>query len=574
MRRSLRNVAILVSVLGIGTFVSLAAADPKTEAEAKKLQSAAMDEDFLGLDLKAAQKKLEDALKKCGGGKCGEPVIAGLQRDLGIVLINAKKVKEGQKAFEAAFAADATITIGKDYLGNAEVSKAWEAAKKSAGSKPAPTATAEPTATATPTTTATSKPPSGGSAEGNLEVKVKQAPTGYPLPVVIDLPEGLDVDNVKFSYKTTAMEKYKTLDAKKDSGKYVVTIPCEDAQFVGDIKFYARAYDGDKNEVEHFGTLKKPGVIKLVEKLPDDVEAPTYPGGKEPEKCVEKGDCQPGFPCDKGANKKPQGSGCEADDECQDGLSCVENENGKKWCYETGAPSSGGGKKAGGGKKLWLGLDVQQDLLLISQADNICKESTWACSKGGTDVGVSDEKGIQVADGGGGRTSGGPALATTRVFVGLDYFITNTISLGARVGYAFNGNPTENAKFLPFHAEARLQYFFNDKTSGARPYAMIAGGVAEFDAKVPNIVAVPANGDKADDPAACAAAPIEQKGEACRIKGIDAYRLAGQSFIAPGGGTWIFFSPSFALNIGAKILLPLPTFSPGFALEIGGKLGI
>ena len=59
--------------------------------------------------------------------------------------------------------------------------------------------------------------------EEDIEVN-EISPTGYPMPVVIDLPEGLDVDNVKFSYKTTAMEKYKTLEAKKDAGKYVITI--------------------------------------------------------------------------------------------------------------------------------------------------------------------------------------------------------------------------------------------------------------------------------------------------------------------------------------------------------------
>ena len=115
--------------------------------------------------------------------------MATLQRDLGIVLINAKKTKEGQKAFEAAFAADASVTIGKDYLSNAEVAKAWNAAKGSGGT--APTATT-PTATASATSTGTKPPPSGGNAEGNLEVKVKEAPIGYPLPVIIDTPEGLD----------------------------------------------------------------------------------------------------------------------------------------------------------------------------------------------------------------------------------------------------------------------------------------------------------------------------------------------------------------------------------------------
>lgn len=574
MSRSLRNVAILISVLGIGTFVSLAGADPKTEGEAKKLQGDAMDVDYLSLDYKGAQKKLDEAIKKCGGGKCSDAIVATLHRDMGIVHATNKKGADAKKSFDAAFAADASVTIDKSFLANADVKKAWEASKGSAGT--APTATA-PTTTATPTGTGTTKPPpSGGSAEGNLEIKIKEAPIGYPLPVIIDTPEGLDADVVKFSYKTAAMEKYKTVDAKKDAGKYIITIGCEDTQFVGVIKYYVRAYDADKNEVEHYGTLKKPGELKLVEKLPDDVEAPAYPGGKEPEKCVDKGDCQPGFPCDKSGNRKPQGSGCEADEECEVGLSCVENENGKKWCYDTGG-APGTKKPTDGGKKIWFGVDIQQDALFISGADNICKESTWACTKNGQDIGVSDEKGTQVADGGGGKTSGGPALATTRAFVGLDYFLNPTLSVGARVGYAFvGGNPTANAKFFPFHLEARLQYFFSPpKDKGARFYGMIAGGLAEFDALVPNIVAVPFTPEKADDGAACATAVrdnnIEERNRVCRITGIKAYRLAGQSFIAPGGGAWIMLGPKLAINVAGKILLPLPTFSPGFALEAGIK---
>ena len=137
MRRSFRNLAIFVTALGIGSYVSLASgADAKIEAQAKSLQSDAMDVDFLSLDLKAAQKKLEDALKKCGADKCGGPLVAGLQRDLGIVHVNSKNAKAGQKAFEAAFAADPNVSIGKDYLANPDVAKAWEAAKKAGAAAP------------------------------------------------------------------------------------------------------------------------------------------------------------------------------------------------------------------------------------------------------------------------------------------------------------------------------------------------------------------------------------------------------------------------------------------------------
>ncbi len=562
MRRHFRNVAVLVTALGIGSVVSLASgADAKVEAEVKKLQGDAMDVDFLSLDLKAAEKKLNDAIKKCGADKCSGPVLASVYRDLGVVQINNKNAKGGQASFDKAFAADPNVTIPKDYLGVADVQKAWDAAKGKAGPGTAPTPTA--TATTAPTTP---KPAGGGNAEGNLEVGVTVAPTGYELPIVIELPEGLDVDGIKLSYKTAAMDKYKTVDAKKDAGKFVVIIPCEDTQFVGEIKFYVRAYDAEKTEVERYGTLKKPAVLKLVDKMPDDQEAPSLPGGKDPQKCVDKGDCQPGFPCDKSGNKKPQGSGCEADDECETGLNCVDNEQGKKWCYDTGGASGKDPKKGGKTPTFFLGLDLQQDFLLIGKEENICKQQTWACTKGGTDVGVKDEIGIQVAEGGGGNTAGGFAFATTRVLVSGDYFVMPNLSIGLRLGYAFlGGNPTVNAKFLPFHAEARLQYFFSDnKGSGLRPYAMIAGGLAEFDAKVPSIVTVPNDGTKADDPSQCPGN--------CRVSGVDAYRLAGQSFIAPGGGVWFMFSQTFALNVGLKILLPLPTFSPGLALELGPKI--
>jgi len=588
-RRNFRTVVLLVSALGIGTFASMASgANPAVEKEAKKLQGDAMDVDFLSLDYKAAKKKLDDAIKKCGADNCSPAVAAGLHRDLGVVLINDKKVKDGQKEFDAAFAADATISISNDYLANKDVKSAWEASKKNAGSATPPVTTTAPSGTGT------GKPPTTApDAEGNLTVKTKLAPTGYPLPVLVDLPEGLDVDNVKLSYKTAAMEKYKTVDVKKDSGKYVATIPCEDTQFVGDIKFYVRAYDSDKNEIEHFGTLKKPGILKLVEKMPDDVEAPAYPGGKEPQKCVDKGNCQPGFPCDADANKKPQGSGCDSDDECQSGLACVDNENGKKWCYEK-AGEGGGGKKPGAGTKLWISADFQLDTLILLGDKNVCKSNSWACSTGSTDVGVSDEKGIQTWEGGGvvaprgGNTGTGFGLGTMRVLLGLDYFITPSISLGGRLGYAFNGNPTSTAKFMPFHAEVRAQYFLSpDKGSGARPYLMFGAGLGQFDAAVSNVVVEVDNPDKAADPAACRTdrdavtrdadgdgIPDGGQAPGCQVKSIKAYRLAGQGFLAPGGGVWIHLSPKFILNIGGKFLLPLPTFSPGFSLEVGIKFGV
>ncbi len=593
-RRHLRTVLLLVSALGIGTYASMASgANAAVEKEAKKLQGDAMDVDFLSLDYKSAKKKLDEAIKKCGASNCSDALAAALHRDLGVVLINDKKVKDGQKAFDEAFKSDPSITISPDYLANKDVAAAWAAAKKAGGG--APTATATPTASATGPV----KPPP--TAAGNLTVPTKIAPTTYPLPVVIEAPDGLEVENMKFSYKTAAMEKYKTIEAKKDGGKYVITIPCEDTQFVGDIKFYVRAYDAEKNEVEHFGTIKSPGVLKLVEKMPDDVEAPTYPGGKEPTKCQDKANCQPGFPCADG-DKKPAGSGCDNDDECQSGLECTVNDNGKKWCAEKAGGPGDGPKTPVGGPKIWLGADFQLDTLILFGDKNVCRSNSWACSNG-RDIGVAADKGIQTWNGTdtiparGGNTGTGFGIGTARVLLGLDYFLNGNMSLGGRLGYAFNGNPTSTAKFMPFHLEARFQYFLGaPKSTGSRPYLMLGAGLGQFDAAVSNVVvevddtSKEALGDDVDPDgnprdaarhqADCTAdrtkviADGTGPAPACQIKGVKAYRLAGQGFLAPGGGVWIHLAPKVILNIGAKILLPLPTFSPGFSLEVGIKFGL
>jgi hypothetical protein len=565
MRRSFRNVALVLVLLGSGSIVHLAqGADAKVEAEAKKADGEAMDL-WLAADFKGAKGKLEGVLKKCGKDKCGAETQAMLHRDLGVVLITMGDKAGGKKEFDAAVAADPNVGLAKDYLDNADVKSAWEASKKSV---------APPATTTAPTATT---PPISPDAEGNLSIEASVAPIGYVLPVVVKIPEGLDAQVVKVSYKTSAMDKFKTLEAKKEGDVFVTRIPCEDTQFQGDIKVYVRAYDADKNEVDHYGSLKKPAILKLVDKMPENEEAPSFPGGKEPEKCVEKGDCQPGFPCDKNANKKPQGSGCEVDDECDAGLSCVENQNGKKWCYESGGPS----KAPTTDKKIWFGVDGQIDLLYIGAEDDICRKNEWACSKDGKDVGLNSvEKGVPLREGGGGKTSGGPALATIRAFVSVDYFFTPNIAAGVRLGYAFNGNPTENAKFLPFHGEARLTYFLGQgplrDPKGFKPYLLASGGIGEFDALVPDIAGTVGDkspndrtvaSDFADDPAACAAGPTDPA--SCRISKIKAYRLAGQAFAAVGAGFWYMLSPKIAINVGLKFLVPLPTFSPGIAPEIG-----
>ncbi len=590
-RSSFRTVALLCSALLAGSVAHLASgADAKVETEARKLQENAMDVDFLGLDLAGAKKKLQDALKKCGEDKCSKKLVASLHRDLGVVLVNNKDPKGGQSELEAALDADESVTVSKDYLDNPDVKKAWEAAKKAGSAAPPPTTTK-------PASTSTSAPKGGSdsSDEGSLTIKTKIAEAGYKLPVVIDTEE--EADKIKLSYKTAAMDKYKTVEAKKAGKKYLVEIGCEDAQFPGEIKVYARAYDDQGNEVDHAGSPKKPLVIKLVDKLPEGEEGASYPDGKEAEKCTDKADCQPGFPC-ASANKKHQGDGCENDDECDSGLACVPNDNGTKWCYESGDGGGGGGdgpkKPARKFKRLWIGADFQADFLMLGSQNDICKANTWACVYNGDvvgadgntyggnhDVGLTRQghpEDIDTILGQSGKTSGGPALGTLRVFVSFDYFITDNISLGLRLGRAFRGNDANSVTFFPWHIEARGQYFFGKDplaTTGFKPYAMVGGGAAEFDAPVPNVKVMPGTGDASTGQYTSnmnACTEIDAAGT-CRLGNVTAYRLAGQGFAEIGGGFWYLATENIAINVAAKLLFPLPTFSPGVAPEVGVKFG-
>ncbi len=532
----------LAGALLVALTSSAQAADPKVESQVNKLQADAMDFDFLALELKKAKLKLQTALKKCGKDKCAKPLVASLHRDLGIVLINVGDTKAGEKELVAAVGADPSVTIGTDFLANAQVKKAWESARKKKG---VPAQPAE--AGASGAAGASVAPPAP--AEGGLTVAATVAPVGVELPIVIDVPAALDVATVKVSYKTEAMEKYRPVEAKRSGAKWVVVLPCEATTKPTTIKYYARALDGAGGELERYGTLKKPAILKVVDKMPEDVEPPTLPGGQEPRSCDQVG------------SGKPGGSGCREDDECEKGLVCVANESGKKWCKPgdraTTTPSE---------PKLWIGVDGQLDFVFLGAERDLCKLDSWTCSvdlDGRKDVGVSS--GVNVVSGGGGKTDGGMSVATKRVFLSLDYFVIPRLSVGARLGGAFGGNPTDASKFLPIHLEARIQYFITD--GPFRPYFLLNGGFAELDAPVPNVIVTPLDPGLATSCKGGADPPCAPGDE--QIKGVTAWKRAGPAFVGAGLGAWLVFD-KIAINLGiGKMALAVPRVAFAWVPEVG-----
>jgi hypothetical protein len=534
---------IVLAALAVALSSVVSAADAKTEAEAKKLQGQAMDFDFLALDLAKAKAKLGTALKKCGNDKCSPGLVAALQRDLGIVLFHLGDKDGGEKAFASAFVADPDVTIGKDFLQNAAIKKAWEAAKKK---KPASTQPAAPSA-----------PEGPPEVDGALGVSLTIAPVGYELPMVVDVPEALDPASVKVSFKSEAMDKYRPVEAKKSGKKWLAVLPCDATAKPGVVRFYVKAYDDAGTELEHFASIKKPAQLTVVKALPEDVEPPTLPGGREPKSC------------DQVASGKPEGAGCREDAECDQGLACVENDAGKKWCKP-------GVAKGPSQPKLWIGVDGTFDMVFLGPEKDLCKQDSWTCSvdtpAGRRDVGISDSAGINVLAGTGGKTDGGLSFATKRVFLSVDYFIVPRLSLGLRAGVAFGGNTTEASKFFPLHAEGRLQYFITDGVF--RPYFLFNTGYAELDAPVPNVIVEPndpanANGcSNGGDPPTCG-----ESGSRPVINGVQAWKRAGPFFLGAGIGAWLFVTKNVALNVAAKGVTTVPRTAFALMPELGIKVG-
>ncbi|MBN1611917.1 MAG: hypothetical protein JW940_35125 [Polyangiaceae bacterium] len=271
--------------------------------------------------------------------------------------------------------------------------------------------------------------------------------------------------------------------------------------------------------------------------------------------------CPPDFPGCGEQDEGFEGSFCDAASPCPEGYDCVDNK-----CEEVEIPISEEAMR-----KNWVGLGAQQDWLLLTSGKDLCW-SDYYCFYRDTDRYYMDEFGsiAKSADNPGQEVgdkldSLGAVLATTRVMIAFDRAVSNNISLGARVGFAFRGGgpqaPSGNA-FVPIHAEVRGTLWFGKgvfNKVGFRPFLFAGGGLAQVDAKVP----IPARGDAVDATGKPVQTPLN----------LDAWRKTGLSFVSAGLGTGYAFSPSFYLFLEAKALQLLGASGTAGALQLGGAYG-
>jgi hypothetical protein len=284
---------------------------------------------------------------------------------------------------------------------------------------------------------------------------------------------------------------------------------------------------------------------------------------------------------------------CEAAPSCETNADC---DSGV--CSDNKCSASEGGGGPGKYKKNWIGLHFAQDLAIMG-GSNVCnagsRSSGYTCYQEGTTDQPYNGDPFP-----GAGISTGTVLATRRLMLSFDHAFTPNITVGARLGIAFGGGPpagkgpddqgrprdpetrqplppSEGTKFLPFHAELRLAYWFGKNVmskKGLRPYVHAGGGVAQVDGKVKVTVAdcryeLP---DATYD--ACTKGdPSVATPDNVTNYHLDAWRKMGQGFITAGGGAMYAFTEQLGAQLNVNLMYMFPTSGAVIQPSIGVVYG-
>lgn len=540
---------IVAATLALLLSSAVAAAAPLDKAANKKIDEA-INEHYLATNFDKAESVLLGTVKACGK-KCSPQVIARAYMYVGIVRGSGKSDQKGaQEAFGQALATDPDVKLDAA-LATPETKATFDAASAGAGAGGAAEDDAE---AGEPAEEDDGALPAGAGDErpkipGNMDCTpvIAQVETRRPIPLSCSTDE--DAVRVELRYKEFAGDDWKIVKMVKKDDAFQAQIPCSATQLAGALKFYVTAKDAAGENVDSYGTKRKPAKLDVVAET--DEEPPAYPGEEPPERCAEQVECPPDFPGCKSTPKKGGkgwGSTCEQSNECDDGLACVNGacENATACetdsdckvgscvndvCQDAGGSSS---VSKGAAKKLFVGVHVAQDITSLSGNDVCGDNEDFICYAAG------DEK-FRLPEGQAGSNVSGSSFATTRILLSLDYAVLPNVTLGARVGYAFGGAP---ADFVPFHAEARVAYWFGDLGSPASlvvPYVHLAGGLAQVDASVQAPVVI----------------------EDVNVD-LVAWKSAGTSFAGGGGGVLLQVGPGgVQANLNLMALFP----TSGFVIE-------
>jgi hypothetical protein len=123
---------IVVGFALVSVLVTARAEAAAQDAEAQELADQAIFTDYLQLDFKAGEKKLQQAIALCEKGSCSRTVHAQVYRDLAVIYITGmKRSDEGRKLLVKALRLDPRIALDAD-LTTPDLIRVFEEAQKEA----------------------------------------------------------------------------------------------------------------------------------------------------------------------------------------------------------------------------------------------------------------------------------------------------------------------------------------------------------------------------------------------------------------------------------------------------------
>jgi len=580
-----------------------AVAAGEKDAEATKLYDAAMNDDYLNVELAKAEKKLQDAIKKCGTDGCTPKVLAKVQIGLGVIHFANNKLDLAKEAFVAGLKVDPTAALDPTFKG-AEIDKIFDDAKKSTGAAGAGGASGGSSGGGGASGGAGG---AGGSGPAKVGGDLKHNPpaeqqVNTAVPIYIEVPADMGIKKVTLRYKPFGSTEWKPLEMGKVGDGWGVELKCTEVTTTGDLKYYITA-DDDAGTVATAGSRSEPYKVSIKNDIEGD--PPSLPGKKPPKQCAGTSDCVPGFPrcpgaecssaadCNEGLycsadgkcakrslECKAWGASCVDNSECCDGYSCSDGT-----CQEGGGGTASPSKKKG--KQFFVSVSASLNLLLISGRDLVCSgkdasgnvsDGSYVCfhsDGGGQFYGVPNDAG------GTNGITGGFGVGGATFSAGFDWNLMQTFNVpninltaGLRVGFGLSAFPTSTAdpteaqrgfghskanEFKPFNIEGRGQYSFlgNFVEKGKfRPYAFVGGGAGQVNAGVP--VTVCDTVDKDGDPVPQSKSCGKQAGSV--ETNVDAYQITGLGYVAFGPGVTYGFTDWFGLQLEVKVMLMVPTF--------------
>jgi hypothetical protein len=534
LRSAARPLAILIALAAILAAPKSADAQERRAEEVAKEAIKRARSDFSAGDFDGALARLLRASRACGTLRCSAPTRAVLFRDIGVMQFRRGSTAKADAAFAEALHIDGRVELSAPY-DVPDIRAEWDAVIEAASFASSPQPLGDFTHTA---------PPEGL--------------PNTPLPLYVEYGGSDKIASVVVKYKSTGSSDWRRVTLPRSGAGWGGSIPCSDVT-LGVLLYYVQGFDPSGTPTALSGDPKHPFHTAIRRALVGP--PPSLPGQPPPAVCgagaLPSGPAQ--LPI------APVGPQCVDDTQC-DGAFCQDGR-----CAATPPEVDERTNYA----RLWFGVSLSADLLVMPGANDVCKLSSGAVPINSSGYYCTNPDGSDyptrqtvsennaLATGNAGQVNGSPAVGNVRLLASFDYAVSPNVLVGARFGAvmhtnagaaaASNGRELKNA----IQIELRGSYVFGKNAlahSGFAPLVFVDGGAARFDS--PQVVTVTQTGVPGQLPKT-------------------AWLTGGPGFAGFGGGFRYAFSQRIAFNASAKVAFAFgasgvfPTLGPEAALQYG-----